>query len=188
MLMKKLFLLTIASLLAMTANASASPGSFFIPGSALPVIRQQIDRLPGGVAAATAPEVQNLRFVYNPDQDTLESWNGTRSSTRSLPGVDKTTLHQPGSITISGTVALAVLKGMAARKRAIPARFLGLEQAGRLTISGYDHGDSVFFVEHFEGIRPKAWTPGTLDTCSPGVQYVIDVPSFAITNFVINDC
>lgn len=169
----------------------SAQGPFSVPGSALAIMRQKIDIVPGGLKKVTAVDVRDLHFAYNPSQGTLVTWKGgNRHATAVISRDADAVVREKGPITISGRVALAIVRGIGQRKTSIPRSFLTRERQGRFSIVGYDHGNSVFFVENFlsESYKSQIATPRVLDVCAPHIGYLVDVPSYRLRIVDVRRC
>lgn len=183
--MNKLTILGVAIFSLSAMPALASQGAFTLPGTALPQLREALG--PGGVNQLNA---QDLHFVYDPSKESLSTWKAeTRVREAAVPEYER--VRQDGTpIAISGSVAEAIVRGIAQRTQTIHPSLLARERQGRFTISGYDHGATIFFSENFisPSYSSQSANPLSLDICTPHISYLVAVPSYKLEKVEINYC
>ena len=195
------FVLFALNLLVTMLPVGAAEGPFSFPGSAVPLIRQQIAALPGGLNNPASIYVEKLHFTYDPTRSIFNSWMGgvRRASATIAPDAatmaldERPRLEKQRLVTISGPIALAIVRAIGRRRITVPASFRYREKQGQFQISGYypyDHQNAVVFSEVFLSAPGSVQTPNprALDGCAPRISYVVSFPSYMSENVTLRSC
>lgn len=201
MLIRNPFVLFALYLLVTVLPTGAAEGPFSFPGSAVPLIRQQIAALPGGLNNPASIDVEKLHFTYDPTRSIFNSWMGgvRRASATIAPDAatmaldERPALEKQRLVTISGPIALAIVRAISQRRISVPAWFQNREKQSQFEITGYypyDHEDAVVFHEIFASASSNVQTANrrALDGCASKISYVVSLRSYRIEKVTLRRC
>ncbi|MBC5829054.1 MAG: hypothetical protein GIW98_02545 [Candidatus Eremiobacteraeota bacterium] len=158
------------------------------------MMRQQMEALPGGLNNPATADVQKMQFTYNPTRRTFNTYiGGVRRAAATIAQDDRQAIQKQQSVSISGPIALAIIRAISQRRIAVPRSFQNREKQGRFIISGgypYNHQNAIIFHEVFlsSSSAVQAINYLALDDCAPRISYVVSFPSYRIESERLTSC